>query len=198
MDSMMMPQQQEQFPAMEPGDEQLYVQFYMGSIKNEDKSTEAGHPIFEAVPFVKIMVPGDKNTVINTTVDEKTKRRFARLWSQFQQNQTQTIEGMPIREWPAITRAQADELFYLNIVTVEQLAGLADVYGSRIMGFNDLKRKAQTYLEAAKDSALAEKLSAENVRLQGQITYLQDELRKVNQRFEAMEANNAKHQLVGT
>jgi hypothetical protein len=190
----MMPQQQEQLPPMQPGDEQLYVQFYMGSMKNEEKSTEAGHPVFDAVPFVKILVPGDRNTVINTSVNNQHKRRFARLWSQFEQNQMQTVEGMPIQEWPAITRAQADELFYLNIVTVEQLANLADVYGSRIMGFNDLKRKAQTYLEAAKDAALAEKLSAENANLQGQVNYLQEELRKVNQRFEALE--NAKHQLV--
>jgi len=188
----MYPQQQEQFPALAPGDELLYVQFYMGSLKNEDKSVEAGHPIFDSVPFVKILVPGDRNTMVNTKVDDKTKRRFARLWSQFEQNQMQTIEGMPIQEWPAITRAQADELFYLNIVTVEQLAGLPDVYGSRIMGFQDLKRKAATYLAAAKDTALAEKLAAENANLQGQITYLQDELRKVNQRFEAMEATNAK------
>jgi hypothetical protein len=187
MQGMMQPQQ-EQFPAMAPGDEQLFVQFYMGSMKNEEKSTEAGHPIFDAVPFVKILVPGDRNTVVNTSVTQQHKRRFARLWSQFEQNNTQTVQGMPIQEWPAITRAQADELFYLNIVTVEQLAGLADVYGSRIMGFNDLKRKAATYLEAAKDTALAEKLSASNVALQGQVDYLQSELQKVNARFEAMEA----------
>jgi hypothetical protein len=181
-------QPQENFPPLAPGDELLFVQFYMGSMKNDEKTAEAGRPIFDSVPFVKILVPGDRNTVVNTTVDEKVKRRFARLWSQFQHNVTQTVEGTPLTEWPAITRAQADELIYLNITTVEQIAALADVYGSRIMGFQDLKRKAITYLAAAKDSALTEKLSAENANLQGQITYLQDELRKVNKRFEEMEA----------
>lgn len=181
-------QPQENFPPLAPGDELLFVQFYMGSVKNDEKSTTEGRPIFDSVPFVKILVPGDRNTVVNTTVDEKVKRRFARLWSQFQHNVTQTVEGTPLAEWPAITRAQADELIYLNITTVEQIASLADVYGSRIMGFQDLKRKAITYLAAAKDSALTEKLSAENANLQGQITYLQDELRKVNKRFEDMEA----------
>jgi hypothetical protein len=181
-------QPQENFAPLAPGDELLYVQFYMGSMKNEEKTAEAGRPIFDSVPFVKILVPGDRNTVVNTTVDEKVKRRFARLWSQFQHNVTQTVEGTPLTEWPAITRAQADELIYLNITTVEQIASLADVYGSRIMGFQELKRKAATYLAAAKDSAYAEKVSAENVNLQNQITYLQDELRKVNKRFEDMEA----------
>lgn len=193
---MMPPNGQQQAAPMQPGDEQLYVQFYLGSAKNDEKSTEAGHPVFDAVPFVKILVPGDKNTVVDTRVDATHKRRFSALWQQFQQNEAQTVQGMPIREWPAITRAQADELFYLNIVTVEMLASLADVYGSRIMGFNDLKRKAQTYLEAAKDSALSEKLSAENVVLRQQVGGLQEQLTKLNARFEAME--NAKHQSDGS
>jgi hypothetical protein len=184
----MMPQQEEQYGPMAPGDEMLYVQFYMGSMKNEEKSVEQGRPIFESVPFVKILVPGDRNTVVNTIVDNKTKRRFAKLWHQFEQNNQQTIEGLPIREWPAITRAQADELFYLNIVTVEQLASLADVYGTRIMGFQDLKRKAQTYLAAAKDTAIAEKLSSENAALKQQVATLEDQIKLVNARFEKLEA----------
>jgi len=188
--------QQQQLTPMAPGDEQLYVQFYMGSAPNEEKTLEQGHPVFDAVPFIKILVPGDKNTVVDTRVDATHKRRFAMMWQQFQQNESQTVQGMPIREWPAITRAQADELFYLNIVTVEQLAGLADVYGSRIMGFNDLKRKAETYLAAAKDSSLAEKLSAENVTLRLQVSGLQQQMAKLNERFEAME--NGKQQSDGS
>jgi hypothetical protein len=192
----MPPNGQQQTTPMEPGDEQLYVQFYLGSAKNEEKTTEAGHPVFDAVPFVKILVPGDKNTVVDTRVDATHKRRFSAAWRHFEQNETQTVQGMPIKEWPAITRAQADELFYLNIVTVEQLAGLADVYGSRIMGFNDLKRKAQTYLDASKDSALAEKLSAENVVLRQQVSGLQQQMVKLNERFEVL--TNAEHKSNGS
>jgi hypothetical protein len=191
----MQPNTQQHAP-MAPGDEQLYVQFYMGSRKNEEKTDEAGHPVFDAVPFVKILVPGDKNTIVDTTVDATHKRRFALLWQQFQQNEAQTVQGMPIREWPAITRAQADELFYLNIVTVEMLANLADVYGSRIMGFNELKRKAETYLKAAKDSSFSEKLSSENATLKLQIVGLQQQIAKVNERFEALE--NGKHKPNGS
>jgi cell division protein FtsB len=79
---------------------------------------------------------------------------------------------------------------------VEQLAGLADVYGSRIMGFNDLKRKAQTYLDASKDSALTEKLSAENVVLRQQVSGLQQQMVKLNERFEVL--TNAEHKSNGS
>ena len=141
---------QEQFAPMEPGDERLFVQFYLGSRQNEEKTPADGRPIFDAVPFVKIIVPGDSNTMIDTTADATHKRRFAKMWWSFEQSLSQEMSGMPLRDWPAITRAQAEELNHLNVFTVEQLATLADVYGAKIMGINDLRRKAQAYLEQAK------------------------------------------------
>ena len=171
--------------AQAAGDEKLFVKFYMGTRKNEEMSEEAGHPVFDDVPFVRIIVPGDKNTVIDTFADEQYKRRFARLWQQFQANEAQTQPGMPIDQWPAITRGQAEELKYLNITTVEQLATLPDVYGGKIMGFNDLRRKAETYLAHAKDAALAMKLSNQNKELTDQVAALQDELKKLSARFDA-------------
>lgn len=171
---------------MAPGDERLFVQFYMGSVKDDDQSEEQGRPIFRTVPFVKIMVPGDKNTVIDTVADINYQRRFSKLWRAFQANEAQEVVGLPIREWPAVTRSQADELRYLNILTVEQLSTLPDVYGTRIMGFHDLKRKAEVYLAQAKDSALANKLSAENEALKTQLDATNAELKRLSERFEEM------------
>jgi ribosomal protein L10 len=178
-----------EFAPMEPGDEKLFVQFYLGSIRNEEKSTEAGHPVFDAVPFVKIMVPGDKNTVIDTTVDERHKRRFAKMWHQFQQGQSpEGMSGMPLKDWPAVTRAVVEELNHLNIFTVEQLASVADVYVGKIMGIHELRRKAQVYLEQAKDSALALKMSEENQQLRNQLNANEQELKRLSAIVEAMQA----------
>jgi len=185
--------EQFQDQAQRTSDEKLFVKFYMGTRKNEEKSEEAGHPVFDDVPFIRIIVPGDKNTVIDTYVDEQYKRRFARLWQQFQANETQTQSGLPINEWPAITRSQAEELKFLNITTVEQLAELPDVYGGKIMGFNDLKRKATTYLASAKDSALAMKLDTQIKQKDDEITALRDEVRKLSQRFEAEQQAKVPH-----
>src|SRR5580765_3389858 len=96
-------QTQPEFAPMDPGDERLFVQFYLGSIKNEEKSVTAGHPVFDAVPFVKIVVPGDKSTIIDTIADPTHKRRFAKMWSNFQGSLSQEMSGMPLRDWPAIT-----------------------------------------------------------------------------------------------
>jgi len=185
-------------PPMDPGDEKLYVQFYMGSMRNQEKSETEGRPVFDAIPFVKILVPGDKSTLIDTIADANHKRRFAKMWQQFQQNQSQDISGTPLRDWPAITRAQADELNYLNILTVEQLATVADVYGAKIMGINDLKRKAQAYIEQAKDSAFATKMADENAALRKELETQKEEIKRLSDLFESMAKGKAHDDGAGT
>jgi hypothetical protein len=184
-------QKQMDVPPMEPGDEKLFVQFYMGALRNEEKSEEEGRPIFDAVPFVKILVPGDKSTLIDTIADATHKRRFARMWQQFEQNQTQDLSGTPLRDWPAITRAQAEELNYLNVLTVEQVATLADVYGAKVMGFHDLKRKAEAFVAQAKDSAFAQKMAKQNAALKEELAAQKDEIKRLSDLFESLTAGMA-------
>lgn len=184
-------QQQEQFAPMEPGDERLFVKFYLGSMRNEEKSEKEGRPVFDAVPFVKIMVPGDRNSIVDTPVDATYKRRFARQWANFQQAQSQDISGTPLRDWPAVTRAQAEELNYMNVFTVEQLATIPDVYGAKIMGINDLRRKAEVYLKQAQDSALTQKMSKENQELKNRIAAQDVEIKRLSDMFEQMQATQA-------
>jgi hypothetical protein len=183
---------------MDPGDEKLFRQFYMGSIKDEERTLEEGHDVYNAVPFIKIIVPGDRNTIIDTIADNTHKRRFPKEWERFQANENQQMSGLPLREWPAITRAQAEELVFLGIFTVEQMATVADVYGNRIMNFNELKRKAETYLKAAKDSALAEKLSAENASLKAQLDAQGEELKRLSDKFEQMQRSGNVNVSTGT
>jgi len=174
------------FTDQQANDERLYVKFYMGARPNDEKTLEAGHPIFDEVPFVRIIVPGDRNTVIDTTVDNTHKTRFPRAWAQFQANAEQTCSGMPIREWPAITRSVAEELAHLNVHTVEQLAELADVFGARIMGFHDLRRKAVAFVALSKDTSHVQKLAAANQALQTQIDALTAQVAEQAKMFDAM------------
>lgn len=181
---------EQQNDAVQEGDERLFVRFYMGALKDEEKSLEAGHPVYNDVPFIKIIVPGDRNTVIDTIADARYKARFAKLWKQFEEGAKQEQPGFPLREWPAITRAAVEELAYINVHTVEQLAGLADVHGSRVMGFFDLKRKAEAFLVVAKESAGAQQLAAQNAALQDQITALKTQLDEQAKMFQKLEGQN--------
>ena len=93
-------------------DARLAVTFYKRSVKQDRDSEEAGRPIFKEFDFVRICVPGDNLTEIDTYAQDSHKQRFPRQWAHYQ-NQVagqEQIIGTPIEQWPLITRSQAEEL----------------------------------------------------------------------------------------
>jgi hypothetical protein len=53
----------------------------------------------------------------------------------------------------------------LHIYTIDQFAQLPDSVGNKIMGFNDLRDKARTFILAAKDSKLMDNVRAETEKV---------------------------------
>jgi len=149
-------------------DARLAVQFYKKSVKQEDASNEAGRPIFKEFDFVRIMIPGDNLTEIDTYAQESHKQRFPRQWAHYQ-NQVQghqDIVGTPLEQWPQITRSQADELRGLKFHTVESIADCSDQQLQRIgmvagMSPHNFRIKAKAFLNLANDSAEVAQREAE-------------------------------------
>ena len=141
-------------------DSRLAVQFYKKSMKQEDASNEAGRPIFKEFDFVRIMIPGDNLTEIDTYAQESHKQRFPRQWAHYL-NQTaghQDIVGTPLDQWPQVTRSQAEELRGLKFYTVEAIADCSDQQLQRIgmvagMSPHNFRLKAKAFLNLANDSA---------------------------------------------
>lgn len=163
------------------GDEKLLVSIYTRSVQHPAKTEEAGHPVFEDVPFIKIQVPGDPTTVVDTKLRDHHKRRFPRHWAHFQQYQNAApVMGTPLAEWAAVSRSQADNLKVVGVMTVEQLADLTDAQIQRIgMGGEQLRRKAQAWLKQAQEGAGAlasagrmSELEESNKMLQAQVAEL--------------------------
>jgi hypothetical protein len=149
-------------------DARLAVQFYKKSLKQEDASNEAGRPIFKEFDFVRIMVPGDNLTEIDTYAQESHKMRFPRQWAHYQNQVTnhQDIIGTPLEQWPQITRSQADELRGLKFHTVEAIAECSDQQLQRIgmvagMSPHSFRLKAKAFLNLANDSAEVAQREAE-------------------------------------
>ena len=93
-------------------DAALAVEFYIRPVQNMFKSTKEGHPIFEDVTYVRINIPGMKESQIDTPARSDHQARFPRQWQHFV-NRTQGDArevGMPLSEWPLLTRSQAEEL----------------------------------------------------------------------------------------
>jgi hypothetical protein len=149
-------------------DARLAVQFYKKSVKQNEASDEAGRPIYKEFDFVRIMIPGDNLTEIDTYAQESHKQRFPRQWAHYQ-NQVadhQDIVGTPIEQWPQVTRSQADELRGLKFHTVESIADCSDQQLQRIgmvagMSPHNFRLKAKAFLNLANNSAEVAQREAE-------------------------------------
>jgi hypothetical protein len=135
------------------GDETLLVKFYYESVQNEAKTEEAGRPIYEDIEMISIIPPGAKSGV-SKPARQREKDRFPEHYRRFKERMSQDhVEGTKLTEWPGVTKAQADELAFFNIKTVEQLAACSDSQTMNMMGLPTLKQKAGKYLEASKEVA---------------------------------------------
>jgi len=148
-------------PSDENGaDARLAVTFYKRSVKQEDESNAAGRPIFKEFDFIRICVPGDNLTEIDTYAQESHKARFPRQWAHYQ-NQTagqEQLIGTPIEQWPLVSRSQADELKGIKFHTVESVANCSDQQLQRIgmiagMSPHNFREKAKAFLNLASESA---------------------------------------------
>lgn len=139
------------------GDDSLFVVFYMGVLRNEARSVEAGRPIFDDVECVRIIIPGDKNSVIDRPATPNDKARFSRQYGLFKQGlkEEDQTSGTRLTEWPFLTRGQCEEFKHLGIKTVEQLAEVRDDLVSRVPGLTTLKQHAKVWLGKTKNAAEA-------------------------------------------
>jgi len=149
-------------------DSNLAVTFYKRSVKQEDESIAAGRPIFKEFDFIRIMVPGDNLSEIDTYANESHKARFPRHWAHYQNKvgEHQDFIGTPIEQWPLVTRSQAEELRGLKFPTVESVANCSDAQMQRIgmvagMSPHSFREKAKAYLNLASDSAEVAQREAE-------------------------------------
>lgn len=131
------------------GDKQLFVQFYMHFIKDEEESSKENRPIFKDQVFTKIFPPGDRSNIIDRPFRESDQFRFPAQYARFKANQDQRASGTPLEMWPVVSKALAEELKFFGFQTVEQLAGASDDVCSKRMGLVDLKSKAAAYLQVA-------------------------------------------------
>lgn len=172
--------------AIQNPDALLFVEFYLHAPLDkwatEVKSQEAGRLVRvfgKEQPFIRIMRPGDKETIMEVPVREEHKMRWPEQWLYFQMREglveQQDIPGWKLEEWQFLLD-KPDLLRDLKVgrfSTVEQVAGASDSQTQKMgmggMGFReqargDLRKKLSIDLQqavVAKDAevaALAKKL----------------------------------------
>jgi len=166
-------------------DSRLAVKFYKRPVKLENESIAQGRPIFQEFDFIKILVPGDALTEIDTYVSEGHKTRFPIQWANYMNRQGSEIgfSGTPITEWPQISVSQAEELKGIKFHTVESIAHASDQQLQKIgmiagMSPHNFRERAKTFLNLASESADISKREEE-------ITQLREENAKIKAETDA-------------
>lgn len=142
------------------GDEFLDVTFYTKMVDGQE------------VEFVNIKVPGDKTLEVDEYVTDQHKNRFARKYAAYQK--LQGVNGTPIEEWNDVPEGLRRELAYLGFRFVEQVAGAPDSAFARVMGGNQWRIKAQSFLNRGKigDNDLIKKQQEELDSLKAMVATL--------------------------
>jgi hypothetical protein len=169
----------------DPEDAKLWVKFFLHPVKNEAKSSEAGRPIFEEIEFITIMVPGDKDNIVERAVWEHDRARFSKQYTHWKATGQEAVTGTPLEAWPVVTRAQVEELKHFGVRTVEDLSNLSDANTAKFMGVQALKQKAKAFLEAASGNGGA-KFQAAIEQKDEQIASLEKMVRDQSEKIEQL------------
>jgi hypothetical protein len=168
---------------MEDNRGKMAVFFHAVQVRNNFKSDAEKRPIFEERIFIKKLVPGDSTLIVDRPMREQDMEDFPIEWARFEQKKEQKVSGTPIDAWSAVSETQKAEFKALNIFTIDQFANLPDVAGDKIMGFNDLRSKARTFIMAAQDSQMMDKIRAEmDKKLEAQEAELAELRAMINKR----------------
>ena len=165
--------------AFEQAQDNTYAEFFLHPKEDIAASLKEGRPIFSEVPYIKVMVPGDKDIVVVRPVRAKDKARYPRQWAAFEAQEAQPLEGTPLEEWPGITRSQVAELKHFGVHTVENLANMPDSQAGKFMAIGALKAKALNYVAQCRELAPLAQLQEENEALKGRIEALEYQLREL-------------------
>ena len=145
--------------------------FYMRAVRNPAQSEETGRPVFDEVAYVRVLVPGDRNSVVDRRVSDADRERWPERWAAFLARRERPA-GTPIEHWPYLTVARVAELKALEVLTVEQVAGADDALMGRIgEDAAALSRRARQFLQPQPETETA--LRAEIARLKGEIGRLE-------------------------
>lgn len=174
----------------------VLIEFFSQPEKDEDASRAAGHAVFRDVEMARWYKRGSNGQATECKVDRMPKF-YPAIWNAYRPayeawkaGQEPPLAGVPLTEWPAITRAEVETLRALHIRTVEDLAGVTDADGQRIgMGWRALRDKARAFMATAADRGkLAEALAERDAKIAAQAGEIAELRGQVQQLIASLDA----------
>lgn len=192
--------QNAQFTGAHNPDDRLAVRFFLKAEQNNFLSQQENRPVFEDREFVRIEVPGDAKTVIETYVREEHKLRFPRQWMAFQMNRENPETGTPLAEWPLLSASQAEMLKAIKFRTVESIANCSDLQCQSIgmiggMAPSALRERARAFLAAAHGTADVQKMAQELLERDQKLAEQAEALRKLQEQMAVLMSATAEEKV---
>ncbi len=175
-----------------------YVQFEQRAVEDRNATIKAGGLVMRDVDYVIVMQVGSKDTVEKDALDWLNdldrlaqNGNYPIEWAQHFRRQYESWKagfaapelGLSVRQWPSLSKAQAENLIAAGVRTVEDVAGMNEQTMQRVgMGARELQRKARAYLESRESNKAAEQIAALQSELDNRdvmITSLEQRLAKL-------------------
>ena len=153
-----------------------FIEFEQRAIEDRNASIASGGIIMRDVDYVIVRQVGSKDTVEKDAVEwlvdldrlaangaypGEWVRHFREKYNAFKAGQVEPEMGLPVRHWPSLSKAQAENLIGAGVRTVEDIAAMNEPTMQRVgMGARELKKKAQAYLESRDANKAAEQITA--------------------------------------
>lgn len=165
------------------------VKFFYAYNENEQKSLEAGRPIFDEIPSISIQWPGMDETV--RRIEPRDIEEYPEAYARFKAGSEPTVEGTPLAEWPMMTGSAMRELQYLGFKTVEQLAAASDEARRKLGPLSKFAKLAEEWITASSSSQSdVVKLKNQLEREQARTAKLAEKVELLLQRIEANEGTD--------
>lgn len=164
----------------------LAVQFYGREVLQPFATEQNGRPIYKTMDYVRIEIPGDRNTIIDVPIRPDHIQRFPLQWARYQNDQNvPAVEGTLLKEWGLLTAAQCEEMKFFKFYTVEQLVSATDQQLSNVqpiigMAPGALRERAKAYLDHASGTAQATAVADEIAKRDAELA----DLRAANERMQ--------------
>ena len=183
--------QNTEFTGAHNPDDRLAVRFFVKPEQNNYQSQQEGRPIYEDREFVRIEVPGDAKTIIETYVRDEHKLRFPRQWMAFAMNRENPETGTPLSEWPQVTASQSEMLKAQKFRTVESIANASDLQLQSIgmiagMAPMSFRERARAFLAAASGTADVQRMAAELVERDQKLAEQAEALRLLQEQVQKL------------
>lgn len=177
-----------------------YVRFERAAVEDKARSLAEGRYVAKDVDYA-LITPSYSRDVIRMKVSswldsvslDLKNGRIPKEWADFWQQSYQKwkageempLRGTAIKGWGVISPAQQENLIRMNILTVEDLAGINDEGIRRIgMGAQELKTKANAWLKTLDErgplTMQNAALQTENDNLKAQVAKLESDVGKLS------------------